>query len=209
MNIPKNYSMNAYTHISRQNVSRIEDSFSESQAFPTSVFRSGHIIQPSERRSNASDTSISVLSALPSCLDRSVGSPVDSFRTNLEFIHKNVVVSSLFAISEGFAAFSRSAVEVIRSFFAAMQQELIKVASLRHSSFFPVMDSDSSYKYVLMMVWMPRSYVNGTVESVFGKEAWRDVCNKHVTSYGLKCDWMIDIHPDYCVDKLLVYSRVC
>ncbi|CBK20790.2 uncharacterized protein [Blastocystis hominis] len=189
MNIPKNYSMNAYTHISRQNVSRIEDSFSESQAFPTSVFRSGHIIQPSERRSNASDTSTSVLSALPSY----------SFRTNLEYIHKNVVVSSLFAISE----------EVIRSFFAAMQQELIKVASLRHSSFFPVMDSDSSYKYVLMMVWMPRSYINGTVESVFGKEAWRDVCNKHVNSYGLKCDWMIDIHPDYCIDKLLVYCRVC
>lgn len=120
-----------------------------------------------------------------------------------------MVVSSLFAVNEGSEAFLPSVVEVIRSFFATLQQELINVASLRHSSFFPVVDSDSSYKYVLLMVWMPRSYVNGTVESVFGKEAWRDVCNKHISSYGLKCDWMVDIHPDYCVDKFLVYFGVC
>lgn len=120
-----------------------------------------------------------------------------------------MVVSSLFAINEGFEAFGILEVEAIRSFFATLQQELIRVASLRHSSFFPVVDSDSSYKYVLMMVWMPRSTLNGTVESVFGKEAWRNICNRNISSLGLKCDWMIDIHPDYCIDKLLVYFRIC
>ena len=52
INIPKNHDMNAYTHIRRQDISRLDDAFEDSHSLPTSVFRSGHIFRTASRKTD-------------------------------------------------------------------------------------------------------------------------------------------------------------
>ena len=97
-------------------------------------------------------------------------------------------------------------------FTTNLQQELLQTAVLRHVSFYPVTDTSSEWKCVLSLVWAPspRSEHNlgGLMDAVFVKERWRRTCDKYLSLYNLHCDWMIDLHPDYCRDKFSLYCYV-
>ena len=71
--------------------------------------------------------------------------------------------------------------EVLTSVVNGLQQELIGTAVLRHSSFYHVVDT------------------------AFEKTVWRKTCDRYLQRYNLKCDWMVDIHPNYSNCKFLVY----
>ena len=102
--------------------------------------------------------------------------------------------------------------EALSAVVNALQQELIGVAVLRYSSFYQVVDTSSDSKYVITTIWSPvsdASSLSRVVDTAFEKSTWRKTCDRFLLLQNLKCDWMVDIHPNYSKCKFLVYCRSC
>lgn len=82
------------------------------------------------------------------------------------------------------------------------------MAVLRHFTVYRVTDTSNENKCVLSFVWRPvvsEQSASGMIDRTFGKEKWKELCVKYFSGYRIQCDTMVDIHPNYCSDKFLVY----
>lgn len=101
-----------------------------------------------------------------------------------------------------------SLLDIIQTIVTNIQQELLHVATLRHFTVYRVTDTSNENRCVLSFVWRPvlgEQSLSLMVERAFGKDAWKELCTKYCSGYRIRCDTMVDIHPNYCNDKFLVY----
>ena len=202
MKTASNPYMNPYNHSRPQNTSHIDSSFIDNHAFNNTVYRTGHYSRIAPRTDESSLDTSSITRDLLNCPFSFLLLSLDDFRPNVEFVHKELIVSSPTLILQ----------EALRAVVNALQQELVGVALLRYSSFFKVVDTSEENKWVITTIWSPvsdSSSLSTVVDTAFEKTSWRKMCDRYLLLQNMKCDWMVDIHPNYSKCKFLVYCRLC
>lgn len=194
--------MNPYNHSRPQNVSRIEGSFiEENPGFTTSVFRTGHLLRPTQQSEQEAELT-SITTELLDCMCVWKLLWVDDFRTSVQFVHKHLILQSPIPFQDSIYLIIQLYLDTIQTLIVGLQQELRSIASLRYSFIYPITDTTNEYKCVLQLLWQ----TSGQRELYLGRDDWKQLCERYVRNVGMTCKWMVDIHPDFYKDKFIVYK---
>ena len=86
-----------------------------------------------------------------------------------------------------------------------LRQEVQSVATLKQVFQYPVVDNSGENKCVVMLVWQPTFVETNRLQAVFGREGWKQICNRLCQESGVDCKWMVDVNPNYFQDSVIAY----